>query len=231
MNGTVRIPGAVFVAVLLALSGLSLQSCEGSPQRPPLPDVKGRVYFAPLGEFPAAILHELATHYRDKFGLTIEILPRMEIDESAVNHDRNQLIAERLVVLMRRHHSGPAMDPDAVIIGMMREDMYIRGFDWRFAFGYRETRIGVISTARMDPVEYPRREPLPLVLIKALLEHMGIPFDDDADQEILLARLRKMTTRYIGLMHFRLPQSPSRKSVLYESILGVDDLDSIGEDY
>jgi len=226
-----RNPRHVFAALLLALAGLILQSCEGSPQTPSLPDVRGRIYFAPLGEFPAVMLHELVAHYKDKFGVTIETLPRMAIDDSAVNHDRNQLIAERLVVLMSRHHAGPATDPDAVIIGLTQEDMYIRGFDWRFAFGYRETRIGVISTARMDPVEFPRREPLYLVLIKALLEHIGIPPEDVADREILLTRLRKMVTRYIGFMHYRLPKSSSRKSVLYESILGVDDLDSIGEEY
>jgi predicted Zn-dependent protease len=227
----VRSPRGLLAALSLALVGLFLHSCEGSPQRPSLPDVKGRIYFAPLGGFPTAILHELVAYYRDKFGLTIEILPRVEIDGSVVNHDRDQLVAERLVVLMRSHHSKPATDPDAVIIGLTREDMYIRGFDWRFAFGYRETRIGVISTARMDPVQYPRREPLHILLLKALLETIGFRFDDVSDREVLLARLRKMTTRYIGILYYRLPASARRNSVLYESILGVDDLDSIGEEF
>jgi hypothetical protein len=45
------------------------------------------------------------------------------------------------------------------------------------------------------------------------------------------ARLRKMATRDIGDLYFGLPLSSDRHSVLYRSILGVPDLDAIGEDY
>lgn len=225
-----RYPRLGFVVCLLALAELVLPSCEGAREKPRLPEVKGRIYFAPLGEFPPATLQGLVAYYRDKFGLTIEVLPRMEIDESAVNHERNQVIAERLVVLMRRQYSQPATDPDAVIIGLTPEDIYIRGFDWRFAFGYRETRIGVISIARMDPVQYPPRERLYILLLKAFLKSIGFQVPDVPDQEVLLPRLRKMTTRYIALLYYRLPTNTRRESVLYESILGVDDLDRIGEE-
>ena len=45
-----------------------------------------------------------------------------------------------------------------------------------------------------------------------------------------LTIVRKMITRNIGLMYHGLPQSPSPGSVLYGPILGVADLDGIGED-
>jgi hypothetical protein len=45
------------------------------------------------------------------------------------------------------------------------------------------------------------------------------------------ARLRKMATRYIGILYFGLPLSFDRDSVLYQDILGVTDLDAMGEDY
>ena len=44
-------------------------------------------------------------------------------------------------------------------------------------------------------------------------------------------RLRKMVTKYIGYMYFRLPPSSNRNSIMYTPILGVDDLDEIGEDF
>lgn len=43
--------------------------------------------------------------------------------------------------------------------------------------------------------------------------------------------VRKMTTRYIGILYYRLPASVRRNSVLSVSILSVDDLDCIGEEF
>jgi predicted Zn-dependent protease len=88
--------------------------------------------------------------------------------------------------------------------------MYIREYNWRFAFSWRqEGRFAVVSTARMDPVFFGRKR-------------------NDA---ILESRLRKMITKNIGLMYYGYFQSSDPKSVLYRSVLSIDDLDKIGEDF
>jgi hypothetical protein len=43
--------------------------------------------------------------------------------------------------------------------------------------------------------------------------------------------MRKMVTKQAGLISFGLAPSSDRRSVLFTPILGVDDLDSIGEDF
>jgi hypothetical protein len=69
-----------------------------------------------------------------------------------------------------------------------------------------EGHLAVLSTARMGP------EPGPF------------------GHQLETARLRKMVTKYIGVMYFGLPQSSDPRSVLYGNILGVPDLDAMGED-
>jgi hypothetical protein len=90
-----------------------------------------------------------------------------------------------------------------------REDLYIRGrLDWAWAFGLRDAgRLAVVSTARMlsGTELFPER-------------YIG-------------ARLRKMVTKNIGLLYFGLAQSDDPTSVLYGNILGLPDLDAMGEDF
>jgi predicted Zn-dependent protease len=88
--------------------------------------------------------------------------------------------------------------------------MYIRKYSWAFGFTYRvENRFAVVSSARMNPII------------------LGRP----ADPVLLQTRLRKMITKNLGILYFHLPQSNDPSSVLYRSILGIDDLDRVGESF
>ena len=40
-----------------------------------------------------------------------------------------------------------------------------------------------------------------------------------------------MVTKYIGVMYYGLTESSDPRSVLYGNILGVSDLDNMGEDF
>ena len=40
-----------------------------------------------------------------------------------------------------------------------------------------------------------------------------------------------MITKNIGIMYYGLPASPNPRSVMYNDILGVDDLDRMTEDF
>lgn len=170
----------------------------------------GRVSFVPVGEFPAASVEHLVAHYRGRYGLAIETLGAVPLEPAAVDLLRQQLVAEELIALMKRHYPKLANDPEAILIRITPYDMYIREYTWQFAFAWRqEWRFAVVSSARMDPVN----------------------FGEPADAELLHGRLRKIVSKNIGMMHYRLPQSTDRNSVLYGPILSLDDLDSIGEDF
>ena len=169
-----------------------------------------RICFVPFGEPKNVDLAGLATYYQERFGITVGILPPVSPGASELNVKRRQLIGEELIALMR--HSYPALDADpAVLLGFTESDMYLRSMpNWNWAFAERTAgRFAVISTAYMDPV-FDGEEPSP---------------------ELLNTRARKIATKTIGLLYFGLPLSSDPKSVLYDSILGVDDLDAVGEDF
>lgn len=187
-----------------------LTSLPPSGRAPIVPDhPPGRtVGFAPLGVFPTADLERLAAFYGERYDLAVRILPPLTVPEKLWDSSRQQLAAEDLIALVANAYP-EAADARYVVIGFVSEDIYIRGRpDWRWAFGLRaEGHLAVVSTARM-------RAPRGLFL--DVLE---------------TARLRKMATRDIGILYFGLPLTDDRQSVLYRDILGVPDLDSIGEDY
>jgi len=170
----------------------------------------GTLYFMPLGDLPSSSLDGLVAHYRSRYGLTISVLPRIKLGPSVWDGNRRQFVAERLITLMTRSYPKLGNDPGAILIGATANDMYISRYSWQFAFGFRQAgRFAVVSSARMDPVVYGR----------------------SPDDALLQARLRKMISRYIGFLYFRLPKSNNPRSVLYDPILSIDDLDSIGEDF
>lgn len=203
---------AIVIALFMAFHFASLFSPVRQDQvtETPRPENLSMVYFVKLGRFSSPSPERLVQYYGQKLGLDIRVLPEVPFERRAVNHGRQQLVAEELVDLMKRAYPDLANDPQAVLIGITADDMYIRESRWRFAFSRRqEGRFAVVSSARMDPV------------------FLGGPADD----ELLHIRLRKMISKNVGIMYYGLPQSKDRRSVLFGPILGLDDLDSIGEDF
>lgn len=188
-----------------------------SPPDAPPPTVSGRsprlarICLVPIGQPKYVDLAGLAAHYQERFGLTVGVLPPVRAGLSELDITRRQLVGEELVALMRRSYPELDADPNALLIGITESDLYLRGIpSWNWAFaGRTDGRFAIISTARMDPYFY-RLEP---------------------SSELLNTRARKMTTKTIGLLYFGLPLSKDPKSILYDSILGLDDLDAVGEDF
>jgi predicted Zn-dependent protease len=162
-----------------------------------------------MGSVPATTLQALAAFYLDKYGLRVAILKPAPINAASRDVGRRQLIGEELVTAMRSAYPKAAADPNAVLIGIVSEDLYVRVRpDWAWAFGLRtDGRFGVLSTARMS---WPQ----------------GL-----ASKTVQMTRLRKMVTRYIGQLYFRLPTNNVQGSVLYGTINGLYDLDRLGEDF
>ncbi|HYB72206.1 MAG TPA: hypothetical protein VED18_02445 [Candidatus Sulfotelmatobacter sp.] len=187
-----------------------------------------------MSDFPPEILQKLSVHYREKYGLSIGALSAVPLDRSVVDEDRRQVVAEEIIALMKRSRPDLASDPEAILIGFTAYDMYIRGVpNWRWAFVQREEgRFAVISIARMDPKLFPYYPgPPALQIIQAVLERYGIPVRMEPEADVLQRRVQKMVSKSIGIMYFRLPQSRDRRSVMYGPILGLDDLDAMGEDF
>ena len=169
-----------------------------------------KVYFVPLGDIPSLSLESLVTFYKRKFGLAIKTLPGLQLERSSVDWQRRQFVAEELIEFMKRGYPRLANDPRVILIGITEFDMYIRKYTWQFSFSYRaQNRFAVVSSARLNPVS----------------------FGQPADQTLLHTRLRKAITKNIGILYFHLPQSNDPRSVLYRSILGIDDLDRVGEEF
>ena len=161
------------------------------------------VHLVPLGDFDAEVLRELADHYERRYGLHVEILDGVALEDRAIDEHRGQYVAEDLVRLVWERYRIAPESGDAVVIAVTDEDMYMRGYaEWNFVFSYRwdDGGYAVVSTARMTNSD-----------------------------ELTLSRLRKMVTKSVGVMYYGLSVSDDPASVLYTP-LSVDDLDRMGED-
>ena len=169
------------------------------------------VYFVPIGDMPASLIDTLIVHCRQKLSLSVDTLPRLGSDRVWIDPGRNQIVAERVIASLRQRYPRHARN-DAVVIGITTADMYIARVPWRFAFGYRPggdsgRRVAVISTARMTPEFY----------------------NHHRNDSLVIERLRKMVVRYLGVLYYQLPFNNDRESVLYKDLLGLDELDTMGE--
>jgi predicted Zn-dependent protease len=168
------------------------------------------VYLVALGSGAVPVVPEIAGELGRRLGISITVLPRLRLGRNLADMAREQLVAEDLIGMLKGQHPFVGQEPGAVLIGITAEDLFIRGVDWRFAFGYRAGgRFGVISYARMDAEN----------------------FGGEPDPALLRARLRKMVLRYLGFLHYRLPESNNPRSVMARSLLGLDELDAMGEGF
>jgi predicted Zn-dependent protease len=170
----------------------------------------GKLYLVPLGDFPADIAADLTSFYREKYKLEIETLPSVPLSEVAMNRKRDQLIAEQVVAIMKQANPQITNDPDAIMIGLTTQDMYINQKDWRFAFSWRdEEKYAVVSSARMY---------LPVRRWKI-------------SEKLMVKRLRKMVTKNVGILYYHLAPNDDPRSVLYRNVGGIRELDYMREDF
>jgi predicted Zn-dependent protease len=176
------------------------------------PSVEGsRIYFVPLGDFSPAQLDSMVQFYRQRYGLDISVLKTVPLDDSARDSSRQQVIAEKLLANLRRAAPNLANDGKAVLIGFTSEDIYPASQNWPFCFSWRDANAhtAVVSTARLN------------------LHRDSAPFAAD----ISATRLRKVLTKDIGVLYYGLPQNANSKSVMYQFVVGTDDLDQVSEEF
>lgn len=164
------------------------------------------VLFVPLGAFPRSEATALARYVRGRLGLRTGVLGAAAIPRSAYDRARKQYVGERLIGLVGR----PASEPRAVMIGLTVEDMYTKGDPFRFTFSIRSPQgFAVVSRARMDP------------------RVLGL----NPDPGLRMRRLQKMVMKNVGALSLGLGLSGNPRSALFNSILSVDDLDYMTDEF
>jgi tetratricopeptide (TPR) repeat protein len=179
-----------------------------------LPDVRERgkekLYFVPLNNYSAAEVTKLVNFCKQKTGVQPIVTQPVPFVLTTVDKKRQQVIAEEAVELIRVKYPEIVADPNAVVIGLTDEDMYIRKENWQWAFGYwTQRRFAVISSARLNPA------------------NLG----GAANDALTETRLRKMLLKNIGVLFYLYPANYDPKSVLYDGVHGVEDIDKMGEDF
>ena len=165
------------------------------------------VYLVAIGDAVAHVA-QLERYYRETAHLHVEVLapftPPLESWNPRLRHWR----AESLLAALLEREEGRLRSGSGAVIGITPDDLSSVPDGWVFAWRSVPMHVGVISYARMDPWRDQRRE----------------------DATLLHARLRHMTTRYVGTLALDLPDSTDPHSPLYSGMRSVRDLDAIDDD-
>lgn len=171
---------------------------------------KEKLYFVPLNHYSAASVTKLVNFCKQKIGVEPTVMQPVPFALTTVDKKRQQVIAQEALELIKVKYRDLVSDPNAVVIGLTDEDMYIRNKDWQWAFGYwTQRRFAILSSARMNPANLG-----------------GAP-----DDVLTEARLRKMLLKNIGVLFYLHPANYDPKSVLYNEVHGVQDIDNMREDF
>ncbi|MEH6343553.1 MAG: hypothetical protein V7785_00575 [Bermanella sp.] len=196
--------------LIICLAIICLSSCSTTSQKDvsDFEKTSADIYFVPIGPLAPEYIVSLATYYEDVFNLNIGITPPLPYSSKVYNSERKQLIAQELITLMRETFDSVYQNEKAIFIGVTHSDMYIEGKSWRFAYAQRQgLNYAVHSSSRTSRKQQPK-----FLDIKNV--HPG---------------LRKMITKTVGLLHYRKPMNSNPESVLYNRVLGLDDLNIINE--
>jgi predicted Zn-dependent protease len=163
------------------------------------------VHFVPLGKFPRSDASALARFVRGKLGLRTQVRGPVAIPRSMLNRSRKQYVAQQLITLLSR----PATS-STVVIGLTVEDMYSSSEGFRFVFSLRSPQgFAVVSRIRMDP------------------KQLGLT----PDPALRMRRLQKIVLKQVGILALGHRSSGSPRSVLFDAVLGIDDLDFMTHDF
>jgi len=165
---------------------------------------RGHVGLVPLDQVSQRLLLAASRSVKRRYGVEVRLLPRIDSGARTVAPKRGQLSAEKLV--RRLTSAYPKRPGRRAVIGVTNLDIFMSQVpEWAFTFGtiYDEGH-AVLSTARMDPINF------------------GKP----ADAPLVQERVTKMVTRYVGELYFRLPRSDNPRSALRSLIRSDTDIDA-----
>jgi predicted Zn-dependent protease len=165
------------------------------------------IRFVPLGGFPRRDASALARYVRARLGLQTQVLGPGTLPRSAYDAKRKQYVSEQLIeALFPRKRFGSK----AVVIGLLEKDMYAKLEPFRFVFSLRHPGgFAVVSRIRMDPKE------------------LGLT----PDPALRMRRLQKMVLKQVGVLSLGHRGNANPRSVLFDAVLGVDDLDYMTQEF
>jgi predicted Zn-dependent protease len=178
----------------------------GPPAKPEQLQKAGSLYLVALGDAASDDVSELAGFLEKEVGIRVKTLSPISLPQEAYDGRRKEWVAEMLVQAMEAQYPDIEADPDARIVGVLEDDLYIRGFNWNFTYSYREgNKDSVIATVRLDPA----------------FDHFP------PNESIRMERLRKVAMKQVGLLYLGFEESSNPQSV--DAIEGsIDDIDRMG---
>jgi len=169
----------------------------------------GRVLLVPIEDFPIDRAMDIAEHFRKKFGVPIDVAPMIAWPADAYVESRRQMNSAAMLTRLESAYARTASP--LIVIGLTTRDMFSPELNWTYVFSYRRNnRLAVVSPTRMDR------------------GCMGL---FQANDDRVMARLRKMVGKNIGIMYFGLGLSSDPSSLLYSQIGGPQELDAMSELY
>jgi hypothetical protein len=192
---TIAIVVAIVLGLAIAVATFGARPA-GRPNRTLPAAAYPHVLIVPIGDIPVGQLSGLPADYRAEYGLDVTIAPSIPGVPYGYDLIRRQYAAQDLIDAMAAAHPEET-GGTRILVAITTEDMYIRDVDWDWAFALREAdRLAVISTRHMTGV--------------------GL-----ADPWQLM---RKMLTRELGFLCFKLSPTADPGDLMYKDVLSVDDL-------
>lgn len=201
--------GLFFVAFVLTVVDEEARKARSGAafHEGPIADLKdlkgtGRIYLVQIGPHSAPYeLNDFADWLHSKYGLKVQQLPPMQLDQSAWDPERRQYVSQLFLDQMKREHPDLAADPDAYLIGFTDADMYNVYTRWRFTFTWRAQRAAIISS---DGIK------------DAWWQRFGV--DSKVAEEHLRARLRRILLKDVGIVYWHLLLNYDPTSVLQNDL-------------
>ena len=118
------------------------------------------LYFVAIGDVPADLMSDMASHFEEKFGMRITVLPGLSFDRVTFDPVRSQTVADELIAAVRQRYAKLTSDGRTRVIGVTPFDMYMQAMrkQWQFTFSLRsdDEHFAVVSYAQTGSVQ-PRR--------------------------------------------------------------------------
>ncbi len=190
-------------ARIFVLVAIVCHAVVGLPAQGPRPM---GVIVVPVGDVPVGVVQRMSQSYGRRWSIPIEVRAPVPIDRALVDPHRRQVVAERALLWLETQFARQA--PGRVVVGVFADDLYSAERSWKFAFSIRKRRSGapglaVMSTARMKE-EFYGHQP---------------------NEALLADRFGKMLAKNLGVLFVGVPLNDDPNSVMYRSVLSLDDLD------
>lgn len=175
-------------------------------------DKPAKIIIIPMNGVDNNLINNVSSYIRVKHNLKTKIYPHMGYSDKMFNPKTEQYYAEAIAsAAVRVFASTYTTISDKAIIVITDKDINHKKSTLRFVFSshYNKFNLSIISTARINTNNY------------------GL----DPDNDLLTTRLYKLVNKSLGLNYYKYKQTNNRSSVMYSPILGVQDLDVVGEWY